>query len=547
MASKIIVIGAVQGQLRSAFTKIATLHGKNSFTFAIISGDLFAEDDDEVTELLDGKIIVPLPTYFTVGLSQFPQRVVDKLANDDELCENLHYLGKRSTTKTSEGVRIVALGGQLDDTIIGGLSKEQYLPFHTLDDAKALRGANTADILLTACWPSSIRTGSKVPIPEAGSEPTGNDHISQLCAELKPRYHFSSSPTFYYEREPFFHTPTEDAPDFRPITRFISLAAHGNPNKQKSISAFNLRSMVDVTAPLPLGATASPFSPKTPTGRKRAALDPQPYSRFSQDDGNHHRHKRGRRERQPPPGPDTCFFCLSNPNLATHLVTSIGEDAYATTAKGPLTTSSTNAANGLDFPAHILIIPLSHEPTLARIDQEGRQKTYTEMNNYKRSLQQMVAARSDDKLGSVTFEISRSNGVHIHWQFMPVPAELVSKGLVEAAFKVEAENMKYPSFENRDPGLGEGEGDFFRVWIWAPSEDNGAHGPSKTITMPFDDTMRFDLQFGRKVLAKLLGLEKRLQWRDCEQTVDEEKRDVDAFKAAFRIFDFTLEDKVDNK
>jgi hypothetical protein len=80
-----IVLGAVQGQLRSAFSKINTLHTKNSFTFAIISGDLFAEDDDEVSDLLDGKIIVPLPTYFTVGLSQFPQRVVDKLEKDEEV------------------------------------------------------------------------------------------------------------------------------------------------------------------------------------------------------------------------------------------------------------------------------------------------------------------------------------------------------------------------------------------------------------------------------------------------------------------------------
>jgi hypothetical protein len=436
----------------------------------------------------------------------------------------------------------------LDGTIIGGLSNEQHLPFHTVDDAKALRGANTADILLTASWPSSIRTGSKVPIPDVGIEPTGCDHISQLCADLKPRYHFSSSPSFYYEREPFFHTPTEDAPDFRPLTRFISLAAYGNPNKQKAVSAFNLRAAVDVTAPLPLGVTASPFiSPKAQTSRKRRALYPEPYARFSRDDGNYHRHKRGRQERQPLPGPDTCFFCLSNPNLATHLVVSIGEDAYATIAKGPLTTSSTNTANGLDFPAHILIIPLSHEPTLAFIDQDGRQKTYAEMKNYKRSLQQMVAARSDDKLGSVSFEISRRNGVHTHWQFIPIPAELISKGLVEAAFKVEAENLKYPSFQSRDPGLGEGEGDFFRAWIWSPLDEHGAQGLSKTITMPFDDTTRFDLQFGRKVLAKLLVLEKRQQWRDCEQTVDEEKRDVEAFKTAFRIFDFTLEDESKNE
>jgi hypothetical protein len=59
--------------------------------------------------------------------------------------------------------------------------------------------------------------------------------------------------------------------------------------------------------------------------------------------------------------------------------------------------------------------------------------------------------------------------------------------------------------------------------------------------MPFDDNLRFSLQFGRTVLAKLLGLEKRIQWRDCSQTEEEEKTDIAAFKATFKDFDFTLE------
>jgi hypothetical protein len=71
--------------LQSAFSKIGALHAKNEFTFAIISGDLFGEDNDEITDLLDGKIIVPLPTYFTIGLNQFPQRVIDKLAKHDDV------------------------------------------------------------------------------------------------------------------------------------------------------------------------------------------------------------------------------------------------------------------------------------------------------------------------------------------------------------------------------------------------------------------------------------------------------------------------------
>ena len=223
------------------------------------------------------------------------------------------------------------------------------------------------------------------------------------------------------------------------------------------------------------------------------------------------------------------------------MICSIGEDAYTAIAKGPLPTPDFFANYGINYPCHILITPMAHAATLAMVEEESRLKTYTEMGLFKRKLNEMVAARSDDKLGSVCYEISRGNGVHTHWQFLPIPAEMARGGVVEAAFKVEAENMKYPVFTTRDPGLGQNEGDFFRVWIHAPAGEEGQEKVDKCITMPFDETIRFDLQFGRKVLAKLLGLEKRLQWRDCEQTVEEETKDNEAFKAAFHIYDPTIE------
>lgn len=427
---------------------------------------------------------------------------------------------------------------------MGGTSQEQYLPFHTVGDAKALHGANKADILLTTSWPASIRTGSKVVIPVGSTlPPKGQEYISDLCAALKPRYHFSVSSDFFYEREPFFHAATKEDPDVRPLTRFISLAPYGNPTKAKAIYAFSLQLSPDHIAPFPAGTTSSPFTSNS-TPKKRAALDPEPYSRYgTADTYRPKRHKGPHGGRRPPPGPGECFFCLSNPTLATHLISSIGDDAYLTIAKGPLTTADTNAAVGIDFPAHALIIPLTHSPTLALITEEdnARQKTFTEMTKFRESLQSMVAKRSDGKLGAVTYEISKASGVHTHWQFVPMPVETIQKGLVEAAFRVEAENLKYPGFQVRDPGIGEDDGDFFRVWVWKPSSEAGAKGTTKCLTMAFDDYLRFSLQFGRIVLAKLLGLEKRIQWRDCAQTEDEEKKDMEAFKTAFKDFDFTLD------
>jgi len=456
-----------------------------------------------------------------------------------KICENLHFLGKRSTTKTSEGIKIVTLGGRLDATIVGGLSKEQYLPFHTVGDAKALYGANSADILLTTTWPASVRNGSKIPLAEGVMLPIGQEHISDLCATLKPRYHFSSSLDSFFEREPFFHNPASDTPDVKPVTRFISLASHGNSRKQKALYAFSLPSSVDPTAPLPTGTTMSPFlKPK-----KRPALDPEPYSRYGDRDGYRNKRTKGYRgQRQPPPGPQECFFCLSNPNLATHLISSIGDDAYLTLAKGPLTTSTTYAKLGVSFPAHALIIPLTHSPTLALITEEdnAREKSFAEMTRFKKALQEMVAEQSNNKLGAVTYEISKASGVHTHWQFIPMPEETIRKGLVEAAFRVEADNLQYPPFQTRDPGIGKDDGDYFRVWIWTPPSEEKTEGSTKCLTMSFDDNVRFSLQFGRTVLAKLLQLEKRIQWRDCAQSEEEEKTDTEAFKAAFKAFDFTL-------
>lgn len=543
------------------FEKITKLHAKTSFQVALVLGDLFANpteqgegDDQKLDTLLRGNVTIPLPTYFTLGKHPLPQRVIDKLeSSDGEIRPNLYFLGKRSTTKISEGLRIVALGGLLDPEITAGLSKDKYLPFHTEGDAKALHGANSADILVTSNWPSSIRSGSKVQTPDGVEDPLDEQCLADLCSALKPRYHFSTSDSLFYEREPFFHLTDENQPDTSSITRFISLASHNNPSKQKWLYAFSLDPNAAPPSTMPAGTTVTPLGPSRK--RQREPDNSQSYSRFSNHKGDYYRPKK--RYRQAPPGPQECFFCLSNPNLATHVITSIGSDAYLTLAKGPLSTSATYPA--LKFPAHILIIPLAHSPTLPSITPaESKVSTFNEMQRYRTSLQSLVDSSSKGALGAVTWEISRAEGIHTHWQFLPVPSNLIKKGLVEAAFKVEAENDKYPAFKTKEIGDGTTEqGDFFRMWIWRPAEKKGdgdgdvssddedekekeKQGMEKSLILPLSADFRFNLQFGRVVMAKLLGLETRYNWRDVVQSDEEDKKDADAFKAAFKPFDFSL-------
>lgn len=447
-------------------------------------------------------------------------------------------MGKRSITKTSDGIRIVALGGQVDPNVVAGQSTEQHLPFHTLDDAKSLKGANTADILLTSLWPANIWSGSKVALkPAYQAAISSTDAIAELCATLKPRYHISASPdAFFYEREVFVH-PKETGSEVVNFSRFISMAPYGNDVKAKAMYAFTLNKS-DTT--FPTGATPSPFVAKTMRPR-----DEEHYARF---DGGHHGHGRHKRSRRtsPPPGPDRCYFCLSSPNLATHMCCSIGDDAYVAVAKGPLPTSTTFTVQGLNFPGHLIIIPLPHAPTITSIGPitslaDEAVKTYAEMTRFRESIQAMVSSKSSHALGVVTWEISRERNVHVIWQLLPIPATIIQNGLAEAAFKVEAENQELPAFTAEDLSLEQqpNYGDFFRVWLWADNSEDKIKG--KSLVMPLSSDQRFDLQFGRRVLAKLMDLEDRVIWQDCEQSVEEEMKDVKAFGEAFREWDFTLE------
>lgn len=454
--------------------------------------------------------------------------MIDQLEKSDgELCPNLFFLGKRTTTKTSEGVRIIALGGTLD-TSLKGVSKDKYTPYYSEDDSKALRGANQADILVTSQWPSDIRTGSKIEF-DANAEPSSQRCLSDLAAHLKPRYYFSSSPAVFYERESFFHPPSETSPDAVHITRFLSLAAFGNTSKQKWIYAFSIDPTAASPVTIPPGTQASPLSFHT---KKRAALPDQNSFRFSSGIGGGDNYSRPKkRQRGPPPSASECFFCLSNTNLATHLIASIGTEAYLTTAKGPLSISSTYPR--LDFPGHMLIIPMAHAPTLSLIpDAESRKNTTKEMHQYRVAMQEMLLTKGEGELGAVTYDISRSSGFHSHWQFIPVPAELIAKDLVEAAFKVEAENNKYAPFEEGEP---DESSDYIQLWIWDPATKK-----DKNMWLPLDATFR-DLQYPRRVLAKLLGLEDRVAWQNCGQTYEDEEADAEAFKKFFKPFDFTEE------
>ena len=160
----------------------------------------------------------------------------------------------------------------------------------------------------------------------------------------------------------------------------------------------------------------------------------------------------------------------------------------------------------MPFPGHVLIIPIAHTISLSPSEA-------SEMEAYRVQLTSFFEARN---CHAVTFEIRQSEGIHSHWQVIPVPK---SQSLDEEFFQGFKE--KSMELEKREPGESE---EHCRVIL--PSG-------SYVATLP----ARFDLQLPRRILAKILHLEDRSDWRSCVQSEDEERGDAAAFRGAFETHD----------
>lgn len=589
MATKILVVGPIQGHIEKAFQKISKLHAKTGFAFAIVVGDLFNQDrSDETQALLSGSVVVPLPTYFTIGDHVLPEIVQNKLESDGEVCSNLFYLGRKGTLTTSEGIKIVFLGGrevQNDGSVTKSIGK--YDPLFLKEEAQVLHGANSAHILLTNQWPAGIENGSKIPVPEGIDTTLSTTYISNLCAILKPRYHLSCSPSAVWKREPFVW-PMDYASDAETkVTRFESMGDITLKNTEW-MSAFTLDPSKPVTSE---GAQRSaPFTTSSPRPKRKHdifASDAYP-GRFDRSNNQHGRNKK----RGAKFDPNDCFMCLGKPTFSADMVVSIADESFLTSLRGPL--STTDTFRNLKSTGNLMIIPMYHaadETSHGRRAAAEIQTEFNEMTRYRHALQHMLLSKAKGELGAVCWEVNRTGIRHFHWQWIACPASLIAKGLVEAAFKITAEKNEHEKFQVCKPDdlLSDRRSDYFRVWIWSPGsaespptknetqrgngtlrgedtkngnlhsspiteadaissgidiESNSVTPPGTVETSMFFELpqdQRFNIQFGRTVMSSLLKLEHRADWRSVPAADGDEARDAEAWKEDFAQHDFAME------
>ncbi|OAP55621.1 hypothetical protein AYL99_09773 [Fonsecaea erecta] len=554
---KILAVGSIQGRLTAAFSKISKLHAKHNFTLAVVVGDLFGSPDDETKSgelqaLLNGQINVPLPTYFTVGDSAFPEAVKTKLG-DGDLCANLYYLGRKGTMNTTDGVRIMYLGGRQAPGIDLPLPQQSdpYGPEFFDSEARGLPSALFVHVLITNQWPANIANGSKIALPAGVDGTSGSQSISNLCQAAKPWYHFSSSPSGLWEREPFKHVVEYATFDEPNVTRFKSLANISMPTKEW-MSAF----ILDTSRPPPTvqPPLMSPFIVRSSPGRKRFAIDGKGASQGGDEPQNA---KRARKERRY--GPTECFLCINKPGNKNHLVVSLGDESMVTATRGPLPLPETFPQ--LSFSGHAMIVPFYHagdESAHGQRSPDELAAEFQEMNKFRRALSLMIGVKSQGQLGAVCWELHRSGIRHLHWQLMACPVNRIKPGVLEAAFKIRAAQCGYPDFQTcpADYPLPH-RTNYFRVWTWMAEPVQLADyasgtprakkfvGVTESMFFTLQPNQKFNVWFGREVMARLLQLEDRTNWMDsllCKDgsTDAAEAEDAEDLRADFEEFDFAM-------
>ncbi|KAG4959168.1 hypothetical protein JHK87_035801 [Glycine soja] len=211
-----------------------------------------------------------------------------------------------------------------------------------------------------------------------------------------------------------------------------------------------------------------------------------------------------------------CWFCLSSPNVESHLIISIGENYYLALAKGPLVED------------HVLIIPVEHMPSTLSMSSESE----IELSRFQNSLRSYCKSQEKEV---IFFEWVSVRGTHANLQAIPIPS---SKAIMaEKIFNLAAQKLGFEFVTKKFDSISDGR-KFLKAQIDGDSSLFYAQIPGGTILLHHvEEKEKFPAQFGREVLAGLLNMADNADWRNRKHSKDEEMKTVEVFKSRFQEYD----------
>ncbi len=198
--------------------------------------------------------------------------------------------------------------------------------------------------------------------------------------------------------------------------------------------------------------------------------------------------------------PELCWFCLSNPALKKHLIIHIGDEIYVTLAKGGI------------IPEHFLIIPIVHHSSTEPI-------ASTSFSELSKILEQISLGLDGSDL--VLFTHRHNPSHHLHIQVIAIPSTFKGNDIPKFASSKGYE-LKSDSINLEQPFFG------LMISVYA----NGRF--KETWTYSIEEGSFFPSSFGRELVASLMNLPDRIDWRLSPLTEAEETHLVTSFKVKFK-------------
>ncbi|KAL9443778.1 hypothetical protein AB3S75_017037 [Citrus x aurantiifolia] len=589
---RILLCGDVLGRLNQLFKRVQSVNkSAGPFDAVLCVGQFFPDSSellDEFMNYVEGRSEIPIPTYFIgdygVGAAKVLLAASKNSANQGfkmdgfKVTDNLFWL-KGSGNFTLHGLSVAYLSGRQS-------SEGQQFGTYSQDDVDALRAlAEEPGIVDFGVTNKAAASDMLVGISDSSNT---DSTVSELVAEIKPRYHIAGSKGVFYAREPYSNV------DAVHVTRFLGLAPIGNKEKQKFIHALSptpaaTMSAADISMKTP-NTTLSPYTfldqgshSKEAAKRPSDSVSDSQYWRYdvSQKRQKHgggdgdkmcfkfiysgscprgekcnFRHDTDAREQclrgvcldfiikgKCEKGPECsykhslqnddsqrthrsenasanrskeCWFCLSSPSVESHLIVSVGEYYYCALPKGPLVED------------HVLVIPVEHVPNTISTSPECEK----ELGRFQNSL--MMYYKNQGK-EAVFFEWLSKRGTHANLQAVPIPTSKAAA--VQDIFNLAAEKLGFKFLATKSSKSSDG-----RRSLRAQFDRNCSFFyvelPEGTVLSHLiEENERFPAQFGREVLAGLLNIADKADWRNCMLGKEEETKMVEDFKKRFEAFD----------
>lgn len=466
-------------------------------------GDFLGPDDSAESVLApyrSGDKVVPLRTYVLAGCIDPLNPLLAEVGPGGELAPDIVYLGISGTADLA-GLRVAFISGGSDGSEV---------PPDAVSSLRACSieaGFDGVDLLLSCAWPKGFfrqMDETSLPadlLPDRDLPEVGLDSLADLAVALRPRYHFCGG------EGQFWHRPPYRLPNSTHVCRMVGLSRVQEDKKQVWLKAFGLvpAGAMRGAAPAPPGDTTDCPYPHAAALDTRSECNDFKLGRCQRGDKCKYKHVEGEPSAKRQKADlvkdsrgwvaQSCWFCVSSPQFESHLVTSIGSGIYLTLAKGPL------------VPNHALVIPISHTPCSLMLSTEEA----SEVQLYVDALRACFAARGralllfERFLGSTS---SRAQFEHMHLQALPLEPEHASR--VGNAFRAQGAKSGI-EFESLPPGtplkdhLEHGEA-FFAAEL--PSGEKLLHRLAR-------NPRRHPLQFGREVVASLIGAPERADWKLC--------------------------------